>query len=114
MTIIIKGALIAATQAGQMHQEPGGPLKGKPQVDWAYSCLRSPATRTSRTTTKHVMKNLQKNNKKYSLVTLVPRITCVTLAGQATQTIDGHNPEQQQNKRKLRQHQLRQKSPSLF
>jgi hypothetical protein len=52
------------------NQQPGGPLNGKPQVDWAYSCLRSPATRTSRATTKHVMKNLQKNNKKYSHVTL--------------------------------------------
>jgi hypothetical protein len=42
------------------NQQPGGPLNGKPQVDWAYSCLTSPATRTLRTITKHVMKNSQK------------------------------------------------------
>ncbi len=39
-------------------QKSGGPLNSKPQADWAYSCLRSPVTRTSRTTTKHEIKNL--------------------------------------------------------
>ncbi len=27
-------------------KKSGGPLNRKPQEDWAYSCLRSPATRT--------------------------------------------------------------------
>ncbi len=46
------------------NQEPGeGPLNRKPQVDWAYSYLRSPATRTSRTTTKQAIMNSQKTIK---------------------------------------------------
>jgi hypothetical protein len=52
------------------NQEPGGPLNRKPQADWAYSCLRSPATRTSRTTTKKAIKNSQKTIKTQ------PRDTC--------------------------------------
>ncbi len=47
-------------KCNKCNQEPGGPLNGKPQTDWAYSCLRSPKTRTMRTTTKHTIKNLQK------------------------------------------------------
>jgi hypothetical protein len=39
-------------------------------------------------TTKHAMKNLQRYNKKYSHVTLAPRVTRATLAGQAPHTID--------------------------
>ncbi len=96
------------------NKEPGGPLNGKPQEDWAYSCLRSPATRMLRTTTKHAMKNSWKNNKKYSYMTLAPCVMRATLAGRATQTIDWHPPEQQWNKRKLQQHQQRQKLPSSF
>ncbi len=45
------------------NQEPAGPLNGKPKADWAYSCLRSPVTRTSRSTTKHVVNNLKKTIK---------------------------------------------------
>ena len=45
-------------------QQSGGPLNRKPQEDWAYSCLRSPAMRTLRTTTKHQIKNLCKTRKK--------------------------------------------------
>ncbi len=45
-------------------QQSGGPLNRKPQADWEYSCLRSPATRTLRTTTKHEIKNLCKTIKK--------------------------------------------------
>ncbi len=96
------------------NQQPGGPLNGKPQVDWAYSCLRSPATRMSRATTKHAMKNLQKNNKKCSHVTLAPHVMCVTLAGRAMQTIDWHRRERQQSKRMLWQQQWRQKLLSSF
>ncbi len=86
-TIIIKGASIATMQA-QQTQQPGSPLNRKPQADWAYSCLKSPMTRMSRTTIKHAMKNLQRNNKKCSHVTLGPCVTRATLAGQATHTID--------------------------
>ncbi len=98
----------------ERNQEPGGPLNGKSQVDWAYSCLRSPATRLLRTTTKHTMKNLQKNNKKYSHVTLASCVTHATLGGWATHTIDWHRPEPQWNKSKLRRQQQRQKLPSSF
>jgi hypothetical protein len=59
-------------------------------------------------------KELAKNNKKHSHVTLAPHVTHATLAGRVTQTINWHQPEQQQNKRKLRQHQQRQKLPSSF
>ncbi len=45
-------------------QQSGGPLNRKSQEDWAYSCLRSPVMRTSRTTTKHEIKKLMYNNKK--------------------------------------------------
>ncbi len=45
------------------NQEPGGPLNRKPQADWAYSCLSTPATRTLRSTTKHAVKNLKKTIK---------------------------------------------------
>ncbi len=48
-------------------QQSGGPLNRKPQEDWAYSCLRSPMTRTLRTTTKHEIKNLVFNNKKAAM-----------------------------------------------
>ncbi len=72
------------------------------------SCLRSPATRTSRTTIKHAMKNLQRNNKNAATV------THATLAGQATHTIDWRRPEQQQNKHALRWLQWRHKLPSSF
>ncbi len=112
-TIIVKGASITAMQARQT-QQPGGPLNRKPQVDWAYSCLRSPVTRTSRTTIKHTMKNLQRNNKKCSHVTLAPRVTHATLAGQATHTINWGHPKQQQNKHALRGQQRRHKLPSSF
>ncbi len=89
MTIIVKGASIAATQARQT-QQPGGPLNRKPQADWAYSCLRSPTTRTSRTTIKHAMKYLQRNNKKCSHMTLAPRVTHAThaLDEQCTRSTD--------------------------
>jgi hypothetical protein len=63
------------------NQKPGGPQNGKPQADWAYSCLRSPAMRTLIATKKHTIKNLWKNNKKHSHVTLAPRVTRATLAG---------------------------------
>ncbi len=112
-TIIVKGASIAATQA-QQTQQPGGPLNRKPQVNWAYSCLRSPAMRTSRTTTKHAIKNLRRNNKNCSHVTLAPRIMHTTIAGQAMHTIDWRRPEQQQNKHALRWQQQRHKLPSSF
>ncbi len=111
--IVVKGASIAATQA-QQTQQPGGALNRKPQADWAYSCLRSPAKRTSRTTIKHAMENSQRNNVKCSHMTLAPPVTCVTLAGQATHTIDWRCPEQQQNKHPLQQKQQRHKLPSSF
>ncbi len=113
MTIIIKGASNAATQA-QKTQQPVGPLNRKPQADWAYSCLRSPATRTSRTTIKHAMKNLRRNYKKCSHVTLAPRATCATLTRQATLTIDWCRPKWQQNKHALQRQQKRHKLPSSF
>ncbi len=48
----------------ERNQEPGGPLNRKPLVDWAYSCLRSPTTKTSRkTTTKQAKMNSQKTIK---------------------------------------------------
>ncbi len=111
--IIVKGASIAATQV-QQTQQLGGPLNRKPQADWAYSCLRSPATRTSRTTIKHAMKNLQRNNNTCSHMTLAPRVMRATLAGQATHTIDWGHPEQQQNKHVLQWQQRRHKLPSSF
>ncbi len=113
MTIIVKGASIATTHV-QQRQQPGVPLNRKPQVDWAYSCLRSPARRTSRTTIKHAMKNLQRNNKKWSHVTLAPPVTCATLAGWATHTINWRHPERQQNKHALQRQQQRHKLPSSF
>ncbi len=112
-TIIIKGASIAATQA-QQTQQTGGPLNRKPQADWAYSCLRSPATRMSRTTIKHAIKNLWRNNKKCSHVTLAPCVMRATLTGRATHTINLRHPEQQQNKHALRWQQQRYKLPSSF
>jgi hypothetical protein len=60
------------------------------------------------------MKNLQRNNKKYSLVTLAPRITHATLTGQAMQTINLRRLEQQRSKHAMRQQQQRQKLPSSF
>jgi hypothetical protein len=61
------------------NHEPRGPLNGKPQADWAYSCLRSPTTRMSRTTKKQAIKNWQKQ-KKHSHMTLAPRVMRTTLA----------------------------------
>ncbi len=113
MTIIVKGASIAAMQA-QRTQQPGGPLNRKPQADWAYSCLRSPAIGTSRTTIKHATKNLQRNNKKCSHVTLAPCVTHASLAGQVTHTIDWRHPKWQQNKHALWRQQQRHKLPSSF
>ena len=113
MTIIVKGASITAMQA-QRTQQPGGPLNRKPQADWAYSCLRSPAIGTSRTTIKHATKNLQRNNKKCSHMTLAPCVTQATLAGRATHTIDWCHPERRQNKHTLQQQQQRHKLPSSF
>ncbi len=112
-TIIVKGASIAVMQA-QRTQQPGGPLNRKPQADWAYSCLKSPATRTLRTTTKHAMKNSRRTNKKCSHVTLAPRVMHTTLAGRATHTIDWGHPKRQQNKHVLRRHQRRHKLTSSF
>ncbi len=111
--IIVKGAPIAATQV-QQTQQLGGPLNRKPQADWAYSCLRSPVTRTSRTTIKHAMKNLRRNNETCSHVTLAPRVTRATHAGRAMHTINWGHPEQQQNKHVLRRQQRRHKLPSSF
>ncbi len=113
MTIIVKGASIAAMQVGQI-QRPGVPLNRKPQADWAYSCLRSPAMRTLRTTIKQAMKNSWRNNKKCSHLTLAPRVTCPTLAGQATHTLNWCCPERQQNKHVLRGQQWRHTLPSSF
>ncbi len=96
------------------NQEPGGPLNEKPQADWAYSCLRSPATRISRSTTWQVIKNWWKTIIKHSHVTLAPRVMRTTLSGQATHTSDWHRLEQQWNKRELQQQQQRQKLPSSF
>jgi hypothetical protein len=48
-------------------QQSGSPLNRKPQADWAYSCLRSPVRRTSRTTTKHKIKNSCKSIKKAAM-----------------------------------------------
>ncbi len=95
------------------NQEPGDPLNGKPHADWAYSCLRSPVARTTRSTTKHAMKNLQKT-KKHSQVTLAPHVTRATLTGPRTQTINWHHPKLQRNKCELPQKQQRRKSPSSF
>jgi hypothetical protein len=75
-------------KCNKCNQEPGGPLNKKPQADWAYSCLNSPATGTSRSATQQAMKNLQKRKRKHSHMTLVPRVTGATLAGQAMQTIN--------------------------
>ncbi len=108
MTIIAKGASIAVTQA-QQTQQPGGPLNRKLQADWAYSCLRYPVTRMPRTTIKHAMKNLQRNNKKCSHVTLAPHVTRATLAGQVMHTINCCRPEWQQNKHALQRQQRRHK-----
>jgi hypothetical protein len=56
-------------------QKSGGPLNRKPQADWAYSCLRSPVMRTSRTTTKHEIKNLCTTIKKQPRDTWATRHT---------------------------------------
>ncbi len=70
--------------------------------------------RTSRTTKKHTIKNLQWNYKKCSHVTLMPRVMCATLAEWAMHTIDWRHPKRQQNKHTLRRQQRRQKLPSSF
>ncbi len=44
------------------HHEPGGPLNGKPQADWANSCPRSPTTNMG-STTKHAKNNSQAEQK---------------------------------------------------
>jgi hypothetical protein len=49
-TIIITGASIAATQERRMQK--GDTPRGKPQADWANSCLRLPVTNAG-STTKH-------------------------------------------------------------
>ncbi len=67
-------------------QQSGGPLNRKPQADWAFSCLRSPVTRTSRTTTKHKIKNSCKTIKKQ------PCDNCATRHVRNTcWTSDAHN-----------------------
>ncbi len=63
---------------------------------------------------KHAIKNSQRNDKKCSHVTLAPRVTHATLAGQATHTIDWCRPEQQQNKHALWLQQWRHNLPSSF
>ncbi len=65
-TIIITDATIAATKARQTQPWTRRSSKQKPQADLANSCLRSPATRTLRSTTKHTIKNSQKSMKKHS------------------------------------------------
>ncbi len=68
-------------------QKSGGHLNRKPQADWAYSCLRSPMTRTSRTTKKHKIKNSCTTIKKQ------PHDTCATGHARNTcWTSNAHNP----------------------
>ncbi len=67
-------------------QKSGGPLNRKPQADWAYSCHRSPVTRTSRTTTKHEIKSSCTTIKKQ------PRDNCATRHARDTRwTSDAHD-----------------------
>ncbi len=95
------------------NQKPGGPLNGNVrQVGQIHASDLSWWERWDQQKIRN--KELAKNNKKYSHVTLAPHVMHVTLAGWVTQTIDWHHPEQQWNKRELWWQQWRQKLPSSF